>query len=200
MYIPSTYLVVAYFLTYLPIFMRPIPYRNWLPRWNQILTGPTGLILASWPTSMVAEWKKGKAEPCPGNREILQENLVKFLAFFHRVDCKPWECDCLLTRETADRSGASNPTPLHYGEGTVTVGLLRAVIDTLSCLLIWWNLSLFFKIPVAGHTLYKKEETKWQQPQETGRPLTDMVFCFLGGGLGGWVFWGRNFTISQQRN
>jgi hypothetical protein len=40
MYKPSTYLVVAYFLTYLPtyLYMRPIPYKNWLRRWNQILT------------------------------------------------------------------------------------------------------------------------------------------------------------------
>jgi len=27
MYKPSTYLVVSYFLTYLPEYMRPIPYR-----------------------------------------------------------------------------------------------------------------------------------------------------------------------------
>jgi hypothetical protein len=37
MYNPFTYLVVAYFLTYLPIFQTYF-LQKWLPRWNQILT------------------------------------------------------------------------------------------------------------------------------------------------------------------
>jgi len=37
MYKPSTYPVVTYFPTYLPIYETYI-LQNWLPRWNQILT------------------------------------------------------------------------------------------------------------------------------------------------------------------
>jgi hypothetical protein len=37
MYIPSTYLAIAYFLTYLPIWETYF-LQYWLPRWNQILT------------------------------------------------------------------------------------------------------------------------------------------------------------------
>jgi hypothetical protein len=37
MYKPSTYLVITYFPTYLPMFESYFLY-NWLPRWNRILT------------------------------------------------------------------------------------------------------------------------------------------------------------------
>ncbi len=37
MYKPSTYLVVTYFPTYLPMY-ETFFLQNWLPRWNQILT------------------------------------------------------------------------------------------------------------------------------------------------------------------
>jgi hypothetical protein len=37
MYKPSTYIVVTYFPTYLPIYEAYFS-QNWLPRWNQILT------------------------------------------------------------------------------------------------------------------------------------------------------------------
>jgi hypothetical protein len=37
MYKPSTYLVVTYFPTYLPMYETYL-LQNWLPRWNQILT------------------------------------------------------------------------------------------------------------------------------------------------------------------
>jgi hypothetical protein len=38
MHKPSNYLVVTYFLTYLPITYEAYFLQNWLPRWNQILT------------------------------------------------------------------------------------------------------------------------------------------------------------------
>jgi hypothetical protein len=55
------------------------------------------------------------------------------------------------------------------------------------------NYDYFFNIPVSGHTVYKKGRNQMTTTtRETGRQPTDMVVFFF--------FFGRNFTIFQQRN
>jgi hypothetical protein len=58
-------------------------------------------------------------------------------------------------------------------------------------------ISIFQDSCFRPYTLQKGRNQMTTTTPETGRPPTDMVFFFV---FVGGVFWGRNFTIFQQRN